>query len=103
LCIGLLFRVLRGASRESQARETARAEEVRLIADAGPLLQQSLDLGELLPDFAVQLAAQFDFDRLGVATANQEGELLDTFSIGPAPAARRAIIAVGAATVEVQA
>jgi two-component system sensor histidine kinase KdpD len=99
----LLFRVLRSASRESQAREAARAEEVRLIADAGPLLQQSLDLGELLPDFAVQLAAQFDFDRLGVATANQEGELLDTFSIGPAPAPGTSIIDVGAATVEVPA
>jgi signal transduction histidine kinase len=103
VCIGLLVRLLRNASRESQAREAARAEEVRLIADAGPLLQQSLDLGELLPDFAVQLAAQFDFDRLGVATANQEGELLDTFSIGPAPAPGTSIIDVVATTVEVPA
>jgi signal transduction histidine kinase len=94
--------ILRRAARASQARETERAAEVRLIADAGPLLQQSLDLGELLPDFAVQLAQQFDLDRLGVAAANQEGELIDTFSIGPSPAAGRSIVQVGSTTTQVE-
>src|SRR5205085_8221228 len=93
--------VLRRGDRASRARETARAEEVRLISDAGPLLQQSLDLGELLPDFAVQLAQQFDLDRLGVAAANQEGELIDTFAIGPTPAPGRSMLSVGATTLEV--
>jgi len=102
VCLVGIVWILRRASRASQAREQARAGEVGLIADAGPLLQQSLDLGELLPDFAVQLAEHFDLDRLGVATANEEGELLDTFSIGPAPAAGRSIIAVGPSTLEVE-
>ncbi|MBV9039489.1 MAG: CHASE domain-containing protein [Acidimicrobiia bacterium] len=97
-----LTAILRSASRESRAREQERAEEVRLIADAGPLLQQSLDLGELLPDFAVQLAAQFELDRLGVAVANDDGELVDTFSIGPAPGPRRLVRQVGPTTDEVE-
>ena len=101
-CLVALFALLRRASRASQARETARAAEVRLIADAGPLLQQSLDLGELLPDFAVQLAEQFDLDRLGIAVANREGELVDTFSIGPTPAVGRSMATVGPTTIEVQ-
>jgi signal transduction histidine kinase len=94
--------LLRRGERESRARETERAAEVRLIADAGPLLQQSLDLGELLPDFAVQLAQQFDLDRLGVAAANQEGELIETFSIGPKPASGRSMVQVGATTTEIE-
>jgi signal transduction histidine kinase len=102
-CLIALIALLRRAGRASRARETARAAEVRLIADAGPLLQQSLDLGELLPDFAVQLAQQFDLDRLGVATANEEGELIDTFSIGPAPAAGRSVVQVTPTTRELEA
>jgi len=98
-----LVALLRREGRASRARETARAEEMRLITDAGPLLQHSLDLGELLPDFAVQLANQFELDRLGVATANEEGELVDTFSIGPAPAPSRTVMQVGATTPEVEA
>ncbi|MBV8297067.1 MAG: CHASE domain-containing protein [Acidimicrobiia bacterium] len=98
-----LIVLLRRRELASQARETARAEEVRLIADAGPLLQQSLDLGELLPDFAVQLAQQFELDRLGIATTNDEGELIDTFSIGPSPAPGRPIAQVDATTLDVEA
>jgi len=95
--------LLRRASRAAAARETERAAEVRLIVDAGPLLQQSLDLGELLPDFAVQLAEQFDLDRLGIAAANQEGELVDTFAIGPTPSSSRPMVHVGPTTLEVEA
>jgi two-component system sensor histidine kinase KdpD len=102
-CLVALGALLRRAGRASQERETARAAEVRLIADAGPLLQQSLDLGELLPDFAVQLAQQFDLDRLGVAAVNQDGDLVDTFSIGPAVAAGRALTQVGPTTAELEA
>jgi len=79
--LGLL---LRRARREAAARESAREAEVRLITDAGPLLQQSLDLGELLPDFAVALAQQFDLDRLGISVVNDEGQSVETFAIGPA-------------------
>lgn len=99
--VGLAL-LLRRVGRGYRAREAARAEEVRLIADAGPLLQQSLDLGELLPDFAVELAEQFDLDRLGVATVNEEGELIDTFAIGPPPAPRRPIVEVGAITMQLE-
>lgn len=102
-CLVALFALLRRAGRASQERERARASEVRLIADAGPLLQQSLDLGELLPDFAVQLAQQFDLDRLGIAAANPEGELIDTFAIGPTPPPDRPMVQVGPTTVEVDA
>jgi two-component system sensor histidine kinase KdpD len=76
---------------------------VRLITDAGPLLQQSLDLGELLPDFAVALALQFDLDRLGVSVVNDEGQAVETFAIGPTPAAGRAMLDVRRSTPEVAA
>ena len=102
-CLVALVVLLRRASRAAAARETERAAEVRLIVDAGPLLQQSLDLGELLPDFAVQLAEQFDLDRLGIAAANQEGELVDTFAIGPTPSSSRPMVHVGPTTLEVEA
>ncbi|MBV8160470.1 MAG: CHASE domain-containing protein [Acidimicrobiia bacterium] len=101
--VGLLLLLLRRAAEASRARETARAEEVRLIADAGPLLQQSLDLGELLPDFAVQLAEHFDLDRLGIATLNEDGELIDTFAIGPAPADGSRIPQIGPTVPQVEA
>ena len=90
--------VLRRAAAVATAREAARAQEVRLIADAGPLLQQSLDLGELLPDFAVSLAGQFDLDRLGVSVVNEAGQPVETFAIGPAPPAGRPMVEVRGAS-----
>ena len=47
-------------------------------------MQQSLDLGELLPDFAVELADRFAFDRLAISITNEEGALVQTFAMGPA-------------------
>src|SRR5205814_7576168 len=80
----LLVILRRRLDLRAEARMAARADEVRLIADAGPLLQQSLDLGELLPDLAVELADRFAFDRLAISIANEEGALVQTFSMGPA-------------------
>src|SRR5205085_1975095 len=79
----LLLILRRRLDDRTEARERARAEDLRLIARTGPLLQQSLDVGELLPDFAVALADQFAFDRLAISTANEEGQLVETFAIGP--------------------
>jgi signal transduction histidine kinase len=98
--LGAVALLVRRARRAAEAREGARAEEVRLIADAGPLLQQSLDLGELLPDFAVALALQFDLDRLGVSVVNDEGQAVETFAIGPTPTAGRRIFEVTPSTSE---
>jgi signal transduction histidine kinase len=95
--------LVRRSGRALGARAAARAEAMQLIADTGPLLQQSLDLGELLPDFAVQLARQFELDRLGVAVTNEDGQLVDTFSIGPAPGADRSMLEVRPSTTEVEA
>ena len=95
--------ILRQARRTAGAREAARAEEVRLIADAGPLLQHSLDLGELLPDFAVALALQFDLDRLGVSVVNDEGQSVETFGIGTTPPAHRPLLEVLTTTTAVAA
>ncbi|MCU1451747.1 MAG: Osmosensitive channel histidine kinase KdpD [Acidimicrobiales bacterium] len=101
--LGAVALLVRLARRAAEAREGARAEEVRLIADAGPLLQHSLDLGELLPDFAVALAQQFDLDRLGVSVVNDEGQAVETFAIGPTPAAGRAVVEVARSTSEIPA
>jgi signal transduction histidine kinase len=98
LSLAAVGSILHRASRAAIAREAARAAEVGLIADAGPLLQQSLDLGELLPDFAVALALQFDLDRLGVSVVNDEGEAVETFGIGPTPHASRSLLEVRPST-----
>ena len=68
--------------REAEAQAASRSLQLERIADAGARLQQSLDLGELLPAFAVALAADFDLDGVSVALLDGEGNLTEAFASG---------------------
>lgn len=61
---------------------TARAEELGLVARTGPLLQQSLELGDLLPLFVVELADELDLDEVTVSLLSDGGRLIPAFSFG---------------------
>jgi signal transduction histidine kinase len=68
---------------EDQASE--RTRQLTRIADAGARLQQSLDLAEILPAFAVSLAADFDLRTVSIALIDDEGDLVEAFATGDAP------------------
>ena len=68
--------------REAEAQAANRSLQLERIADAGARLQQSLDLGELLPAFAVALSADFDLDGVTVALLDGEGNLTEAFASG---------------------
>ena len=59
----------------------ARSRELELVAETGPLLQQSLELAELVPAFAVKLSDDFQLDAVAVTLI--EGErAVEVFSLG---------------------
>jgi signal transduction histidine kinase len=66
----------------AQADLVARNEELALIARAGPLLQQSLAMGELLPVFVVEVGAELALDGISVSLATPSGGLEPVFSLG---------------------
>ncbi|MEA3018759.1 MAG: two-component system, OmpR family, phosphate regulon sensor histidine kinase PhoR, partial [Actinomycetota bacterium] len=65
---------------EDQARD--RARQLGRIADAGARLQQTLDLAELLPAFAVSLAEDFALSAVSIALIDSEGALTEAFATG---------------------
>ncbi|GAC1477865.1 MAG: hypothetical protein NVS1B12_13670 [Acidimicrobiales bacterium] len=67
---------------------TARSNELSLVARTGPLLQQSLELGDLLPRFVVEISDELDLDGVGISLVSDAGQLMRVFSLGvgePAP------------------
>lgn len=73
---------VRGTSQRAEAVAEARTREIRLIAGLGPMLQESLDVADLVPSFAVSLADEFDLDRLVVSVADDGGALQQAFAMG---------------------
>ena len=88
--LGLAFAVALIAARATRTTEVlareavARADEVRLVARTGPLLQQSLELGDLLPAFVVEVGEELDLDRVGISLMSERGQLVQIFSLGAA-------------------
>ena len=72
--------------REQEAAAAHRAEQVRLIGAVAPLVQQSLDLGEVLPAVAVQLSDHFGLRGVALSTGSSRAGQTELFSIGDAPA-----------------
>jgi signal transduction histidine kinase len=72
--------VTRRRNAEAQAR--ARSVQLERIAEAGARLQESLDLSQLLPAFAVALAEDFDLSSVVVMLVDDDGNLHETFSSG---------------------
>lgn len=81
LVVGLVETMVRAQRRALRAAES-RAREVALIAELGPVLQESLDLGDLLPAVLVRLADEVHADRLSVLVAGEHGALVELFAIG---------------------
>jgi signal transduction histidine kinase len=86
LAIGVAL-ISRRVSRatEGLAQEAlARAEEMGLVARTGPLLQQSLELGDLLPTFVAEVSDELDLDRVAISLMSERGQLVKMFSLGSA-------------------
>jgi signal transduction histidine kinase len=71
--------------RTAEAQAASRSLQLERIADAGARLQQTLDLGELLPAFAVALAADFELEGVTIDLLDADGLLTEAFATG-APA-----------------
>jgi len=62
----------------------SRAQEVSLVARAGPLLQQSLAVSDVLPVFAVEISDQLGLNAVAIDLVAEDGRLARAFSLGPA-------------------
>lgn len=83
--------VVGGTRLRHQQREAERgAEQVRLIGEIAPIVQQSLELAEVLPAVAVQLSEHFGLAGITMSTGLTGAAKVDVFSLGaqPAPGAR---------------
>ena len=80
--IAALFHYQLTRRRAAEAQAANRSLQLGRIADAGARLQQSLDLAELLPAFAVALAEDFELRAVSVGLYDAEGELIETFTTG---------------------
>jgi signal transduction histidine kinase len=64
------------------ATTSALERETRAVAELGPLLQQKLDLGEVLPAVAVRLSDEFDLEHFGVELVGEGGNFVDAYAMG---------------------
>jgi signal transduction histidine kinase len=64
------------------AEAAAREEDLGAVAVMGPLLQESLDLSDVLPAASAFLADHFDLEGVSIAYADDEGELIEAFTLG---------------------
>lgn len=71
---------------EALARAEARARDLELVAEAGSLLHQSLDLADVLPALAVTLMDRLGLSGVTVVLADDDGNLVEAFAAGARPA-----------------
>lgn len=81
-----------GVSRERSivaaiAETEARNQELALVARTGPVLQQSLALGDLLPVFVVEIGDELGLDSTSISLVGDTGQLTRVFSLGSGTAA----------------
>jgi signal transduction histidine kinase len=78
--------VVRRTTRQLTRSAREREQDLRVIAETGPLLQQSLELAEVLPEFAVRLSDAFDLERVALlARSSGAGSAWrEVFSVGSA-------------------
>jgi signal transduction histidine kinase len=84
LAVGIfaLFHHQLSRRRAAEAQAENRSQQLERIADAGARLQQSLDLAELLPAFAVALADDFQLRSVAIGLFDADGDLIETFATG---------------------
>jgi signal transduction histidine kinase len=68
--------------RRAEQEVDVRSRQLQLIASTGTALQQSLDLAELLPAFAVSVTDEFELTALSVGLTDDAGEMLEVFRHG---------------------
>lgn len=68
--------------REAEAAADTALAHVGLVADLAPVVQRSLELGEVLPAVATALAGELGLAGLVFAEAESDNEFRDVFSIG---------------------
>ncbi|MEN3272701.1 MAG: two-component system, OmpR family, phosphate regulon sensor histidine kinase PhoR [Actinomycetota bacterium] len=68
--------------RRAEEQASSRLRQLERIAESGARLQQTLDLAELLPAFAVGLATDFDLRGVSISVRDAEGELTEAFATG---------------------
>lgn len=68
--------------RQAEEQAVSRLRQLERIAESGARLQQTLDLAELLPAFAVGLAHDFDLRGVSILLRDAEGELTEAFATG---------------------
>ena len=69
------------------AEAGARNQELALVARTGPMLQQSLALGDLLPVFVVEIGDELGLDGTSISLVDDSGDLVRVFSLGATAAA----------------
>jgi signal transduction histidine kinase len=84
LVAGLVDRTRRGRD-EAQREAALRMDQLRLIGEIAPVVQQSLRLDEVLPVAAVQLTDQFGLEGVAISVPGPDGRPLDLFSMGRPP------------------
>ncbi|HVF19890.1 MAG TPA: ATP-binding protein [Mycobacteriales bacterium] len=67
------------------AEHDALVRETRIVAELGPILQASLDLGEVLPAVAVHLCDEFGLKTVALELIGDDGSLVEVFSMGARP------------------
>lgn len=81
---GLVVSVTRRL-RRSETEALRRGDQVRLIGDVAPVVQQSLELAEVLPAVAVQLSDHFGLVGVSLSTGTSPAGRTELFSMGEAP------------------
>jgi signal transduction histidine kinase len=76
-----------GRRNERERRRTreeivARSRQLQLIASTGASLQQSLDLAELLPAFAISVTDEFSLVSISIGLCDDEGRMVEVFRHG---------------------
>jgi signal transduction histidine kinase len=86
VALGVVGGVLVGRAlrHRSQAERTAedRTRQLERIAETGARVQQTLDLGALLPAFAIGLADEFELRHVAISLVDGDGRDVEVFTMG---------------------
>jgi signal transduction histidine kinase len=82
LLLAIAYERERRARDAAEREAAARSLQLERIAEASARLQQSLDLAELLPTFAVALANDFDLQAVSISLLDDNGALIEAFATG---------------------
>lgn len=82
LAVGALAMSRERSLQRAMANAESRAQELALVARAGPLLQQSFTMSDLLPVFVVEISDEFALESVSISLVSDTGRLVRVFSLG---------------------